>query len=89
MFGFRAEPAAVAELIRLVLIACVGFGLIHWTSEQQAMLLAVVSAVLSFFVRQNVTSQATLHKAGTTQTEVERVAEDPATVLVARPTGSV
>lgn len=81
MWGFRAEPAAVAELIRLVVIALVGFGVIHWTTEQQAMLLAVVSVALTFFVRENVTSQATLHKAGVTQAQVESVAADPNTVL--------
>ena len=76
MWGFRAEPAAVAEFIRLALIAVIGFGLLNWTVEQQAMVLAVVSAGLSFFVRQNVTSQETLKKAGTSQAQVEAVAAD-------------
>lgn len=81
MWGFRAEPAAVAEAIRLVVIAAVGFGLLKWTPEQQAMLLAVVSVILTMFVRQNVTSQVTLEQAGTTQAQVHDVAANPTAVL--------
>ncbi len=81
MFGFRAEPAAIAELVRLVFIALMGFGVIHWTDAQMASVLAVLSVVLTFFVRQNVTSQATLAKAGTSQEQVERVADSPTQTL--------
>lgn len=77
MWGFRAEPNAVAEAIRQGVIALVGFGVLHWTTEQQALLLAFVSAALSLFVRSQVTTESTLRKAGTTKDVVEAVAVDP------------
>lgn len=77
MWRLKAEPAAIAEVIRLALIAAVGFGLLKWTVEQQAMLLALVSAVLSIFVRQSTTSEATLKAAGTSGDQVAAVAADP------------
>lgn len=81
MWGFRVEPAGVAEAIRQILFMVVLFGLVSWTDAQQAAVLSVVSAVLSLFVRQNVTTAKTLQQAGVTQDQVARVADNPAQVL--------
>jgi uncharacterized membrane protein affecting hemolysin expression len=81
MWGFRAEPAAVAELFRLVMFLAIAFGWVQWSDSQQGTVLAVVSAVLTLFVRQNVTTQVTLEKAGVTQAQVAAVAESPTKIL--------
>jgi hypothetical protein len=89
MWGFKAEPAAIAEVIRQFVFALVVFGLVNWTETQQAALLSVVSVVLTLFVRQNVTSQATLEEAGVTQQQVAAVADNPRMVLTPTPTSTL
>jgi hypothetical protein len=75
-FGFKWEPTAIAEAIRLVLIAFALSGAIHLDDKVILAIVGAVSAVLSLFVRQSVTSQNTLEKAGTSQAAVVKAADD-------------
>jgi hypothetical protein len=68
--GFKWEPAAIAEAIRLVLIALALGGAIQLDDKVILAIVGAVSAVLSLFVRQSVVSQNTLEKAGLTKSDV-------------------
>ena len=50
---FNREPTvifgALAEVIRQVIPMLIIFGIIHWTGEQVAQVMTVVSAVIAFF----------------------------------------
>lgn len=74
MVGFKWEPAAIAEAIRLVLIALALGGAIQLDDKVILAIVGAVSAVLSLFVRQSVVSQNTLEKAGTSKSEVVALA---------------
>lgn len=77
------EPAGIATVIRLGILAAVGFGLLQWTTEQIVSLMAFIEAALFLFVRQNVASAGTLKDAGTSLGEVVRVANTDGVSLVA------
>jgi hypothetical protein len=68
--GFKWEPAAIAEAIRLVLIALALGGAIQLDDKVILAIVGAVSAVLSLFVRNSVVSQNTLEKAGLTKSDV-------------------
>jgi hypothetical protein len=74
--GFKYEPTAIAEAIRLALIALALGGAIQLDDKVILAIVGAVSAVLSLFVRQSVTSQNTLEKAGTSQAAVAKAADD-------------
>lgn len=75
MLGFKWEPAAIAEAIRLVLIALALGGAIQLDDKVILAIVGAVSAVLSLFVRQSVVSQNTLEKAGTSKQNIVALAE--------------
>lgn len=75
MLGFKWEPAAIAEAIRLVLIALALGGAIQLDDKVILAIVGAVSAVLSLFVRQSVVSQNTLEKAGTSKQTIVAMAE--------------
>jgi hypothetical protein len=68
--GFKWEPAAIAEAIRLVLIALALGGAVQLDDKVILAIVGAVSAVLSLFVRNSVVSQNTLEKAGLTKSDV-------------------
>jgi hypothetical protein len=72
--GFKWEPAAIAEAIRLVLIALALGGAIHLDDKVILAIVGAVSAVLSLFVRNAVVSQNTLEKAGTSKETIVAMA---------------
>jgi hypothetical protein len=72
--GFKWEPAAIAEAIRLVLIALALGGAIQLDDKVILAIVGAVSAVLSLFVRQSVVSQNTLEKAGTSKDAIVAMA---------------
>lgn len=47
----RSEPAAVAEVVRNIVLVLVGFSIVHWTDAQVALVLALVGSVLAAAVR--------------------------------------
>ena len=73
MFGFHAEPVLISAALRAIFVAAAAWGL-KATSDQIAMTILAVEAVLAIIVRQNVTSQSTLHAAGTTQRNIVQLA---------------
>jgi pilus assembly protein TadC len=81
MFGFRAEPVAIITLVQAILGVAVAFDVGNLTQERQAMIVVLVNAFLGVFLRSQVTSETTLRRAGTTKTEVQSVADDPARVM--------
>jgi hypothetical protein len=81
MWGFRVAPTLVAEALRQLMFLAIGFKFIEWTSEQQGLVLSFVSALLAFFVSQNVTTNKTIERAGTTPEEVHKVAQNPDQVM--------
>jgi hypothetical protein len=73
--GFKYEPTAIAEAIRLTLIALALGEAIQLDDKVILAIVGAVSAILSLFVRQVVTSQNTLEKAGSSQAAVVAEAE--------------
>jgi hypothetical protein len=74
--GFKYEPTAIAEAIRLTLISLALAGAIQLDDKVILAIVGAVSAILSLFVRQAVVSQATLEKAGSSQAAVVAKAEE-------------
>jgi hypothetical protein len=66
MNPWKIEPVAIAAVIRLGIYAAMQFGL-NWTDAQVVAVMAFAEAFLALFVRQTVTSPATLEKAGTSK----------------------
>lgn len=73
--GFKYEPTAIAEAIRLLLIALALSGALQLDDKVILAIVGAVSAILSLFVRQSVTSQNTLTLAGSSQAAVAAEAE--------------
>lgn len=80
MFGFRREPVAIVLFLSTVIACLQSFG-VPITQDQQATLIAVANAGLALFLRSQVTSEHTLHKAGTDSDEVHAVAGDITRVM--------
>lgn len=76
MLGFKYEPTAIAEAIRLALIALALGGVLQLDDKVILAIVGATSAILSLFVRQSVTSQNTLERAGTSQAAVAKAADD-------------
>ena len=47
----RREPVAFQGCVQATLAALAGFGVVHWSSEQVGLVLAVVAAVLALLTR--------------------------------------
>jgi hypothetical protein len=66
MLGFQYEPVLISVAVRAILTAAVAWGF-KASAEQIAVTVLAAEAIMAIPVRQNVTSQNTLHKAGLTQ----------------------
>lgn len=51
----RREPVAFQGCVQATLGALAGFGVVHWSTEQVGLVLAVVAAFLALFTRMQVT----------------------------------
>lgn len=58
MYGFRTEPVAIVNAIRLIALASIAFGL-QLTDVQLVAVVAALEAVLTLFTRSQVSNQQT------------------------------
>jgi hypothetical protein len=85
---FTDQPNAYAELGRQIMYLLLGFEVIHWKPEQQALALSVMSALLAIFVWKSVVPTATIQEAGHSVTEIKQRAAAQQKVDTADRTGT-
>lgn len=79
------EPALISEAVRQLILMLVLFNTIHWSEQQIAAVLMVISAFLALFTRQSTVPLTTVHAAGTTADELKAVAKDPTATMTSVP----
>lgn len=70
-FTLTTNPNLWAEFVRLVMYMMIGFKVLDWTSEQQGLVLAVVSGALTLIVRSAVMPTQTIRDAGHTVEQIK------------------
>ncbi len=68
---FSNQPNAYTELARQSMYLLIGFQIVHWTPEQQALVLSTVSALLAVIVWKTVMPVQTIEQAGHTVMQIK------------------